>query len=186
MFWHKSYLTSFSHFSTKLKLLCPHTKTGTSNVLNMIKNITCMSKQGCDPNELKIEMIRASVGGTGGGTVQAMMCWCNELSPWSIFLTQSHSNHIAETLSNILLLPCYCLLFHCLCVRGATVLFLSPNVSLLIAPFACLLRGLFIRRLPNLLIFIFFIRISFLFTVIIFFFFWCFCNNELMFVSSLT
>lgn len=100
-------------------------------------------------------------------------------------------SHIRTTLqklcdSNILLLPCYCLLFHCLCVRGATVLFLSPNVSLLIAPFACLLRGLFIRRLPNLLIFIFFIRISFLFTVIIFFFFWCFCNNELMFVSSLT
>lgn len=40
----------------------------------MIKNITCMSKQGRDPNDLKIEMIRASVGGTGGGTVQAMMC----------------------------------------------------------------------------------------------------------------
>lgn len=66
------------------------------------------------------------------------------------------------------------------------LLVMSPNVSLLITPFACLLRGLFIRRLPNLLIFIFFIRISFLFTVIIFFFFWCFCNNELMFVSSLT
>lgn len=41
MFWQKSYLKVF-HVLVQ-KLLCPHTKTGTSNdVLNMIKNITCM------------------------------------------------------------------------------------------------------------------------------------------------
>lgn len=98
-------------------------------------------------------------------------------------------SHIRTTLQKLCQTFSFCLVTVCyftVSVSGATVLFLSPNVSLLIAPFACLLRGLFIRRLPNLLIFIFFIRISFLFTVIIFFFFWCFCNNELMFVSSLT
>lgn len=39
----------------------------------------------------------------------ARMCWCNEINPWPIFFTQSHSNHIADPLSNILRMSGYCL-----------------------------------------------------------------------------
>lgn len=128
-------------------------------------------------------MIQATVGETWGSTVQQRCVDAMKSTPDQFSL---HS-HIRTTLQNLCLIFSVCLvtvrlsLSPCL---GSHSLVLSPDVSLLFAPFACLLRGLFIGHLPTPLL-ILFIRISFLITVIVFFLFGCFYNNELMFVSSL-
>lgn len=128
-------------------------------------------------------MIQATVGETWDSTVQQGCVDAMKSTPDQFSL---HS-HIRTTLQNLCLIFSVCLvtvrlsLSPCL---GSQTLVLSPDVSLLVAPFTCLLRGLFIGRLPTPLL-ILFIRIFFLFTVIVFFLFGCFYNNELMFVSSL-
>lgn len=143
-------------------------------------------------------MIQATVGETWGSTVQQGCVDAMKSTPDQFSL---HS-HIRTTLQTLCLTFSVCLvtvrlsLSPCL---GSQTLVLSPDVSLLVAPFTCLLRGLLIRRLPIPLLIlcgsfigslptpllILFIRIFFLFTVIVFFLFGCFYNNELIFVSSL-
>lgn len=128
-------------------------------------------------------MIQATVGETWGSTVQQ---GCVDAMKSTLDQFSLHS-HIRTTLQTLCLTFSVCLVTVRLspspCL-GSQTLVLSPDVSLLVAPFTCLLRGSFIGRLPTPLL-ILFIRIFFLFTVIVFFLFGCFYNNELMFVSSL-